>query len=179
MSDTIDSENKMKKISALIADLQDIKERFGDTCVIYDRISWGSNAMWQVEYRKKLHHNTEVEIEEIWREFWFEIIGQDVPLQVKKELADFYFVINEVPKVYDAITGSRLSKIMYPASVVVSEAEASIQRLQQHEREEWYEELVDEIEAEPNRSNDMMQLVGKLSERCSVQWRLKRQEQKA
>ena len=55
---------------------------------------------------------------------WKQIIYKNGKIneeQVMKELADFSFVMKEVPKVYCEITGGFLSKIMYPAEVVLAE----------------------------------------------------------
>ena len=54
--------------------------------------------------------------------FWKPIIYKDGKLdeiQVLKELADFYFVMQEVPKVYCAITNDQLSKLMYDSDTVL------------------------------------------------------------
>jgi methionyl-tRNA formyltransferase len=68
----------------------------------------------------------EKSLEESWK-FWEPIVTKedgslDVE-QVKKELHDFYIAMQEVPKVYCHITGNRLSKILYEASVVISAAD--------------------------------------------------------
>lgn len=66
------------------------------------------------------------EVEESWN-FWKDIIlnpdGSINIEQLKKELSDFYFIMNEVPKVYDSVTGGRMSKISYHASDVIAESE--------------------------------------------------------
>ncbi len=65
--------------------------------------------------------------ETIWQEFWKPICTKEsgeVDLeQIKKELADFYFAMQEVPKVYCHITGNKLSKIMYRAETVIEAAD--------------------------------------------------------
>lgn len=65
-------------------------------------------------------------VNEHW-EFWKPIVeNEDGTInieQVKKELSDFSFVIEQVPKVYCAITGDLLSKCMYDANTVISAAE--------------------------------------------------------
>ncbi len=58
------------------------------------------------------------------KQFWQDIIyknGKIDEKQLMKELEDYYFIINEVPKVYCEITGGLLSKLKYPAEVVLSE----------------------------------------------------------
>jgi hypothetical protein len=63
-------------------------------------------------------------------EFWKDIIYKEGKLdeeQVLKELADFYFMIDQVPKVYCAITGSQLSKPLYFADTVITKFEDWLQ----------------------------------------------------
>lgn len=67
------------------------------------------------------------DVEKVYREFWQEIVAPNGKLdleQVKKELFDFHKILEEVPKVYDNVTGGRLSKPNTPASVIVGEFEA-------------------------------------------------------
>ena len=65
------------------------------------------------------------------REFWKDLIYKDGKLdeeQVLRELEDYYFAINEVPKVYMHITNGKLSKIMYYADTVIAEADDIISK---------------------------------------------------
>jgi hypothetical protein len=66
-------------------------------------------------------------VDELWESFWKPIVtfpeGNINLEQVKKELADFSFIMEQVPKVYCHITGSTLSKIMYPADTVIRVAD--------------------------------------------------------
>jgi len=63
------------------------------------------------------------EIEKVWQEFWKDIVcdenGSINLEQLKKELHDFYTIMQEVPKVYSEITGGMLSYITYPAETVL------------------------------------------------------------
>ena len=63
------------------------------------------------------------DVEKVWQEFWKDIVydeqGNLNVEQIKKELYDFYFVMQEVPKVYCEITGGRLSYVTYPAKTVL------------------------------------------------------------
>jgi hypothetical protein len=81
--------------------------------------------------------------EENWDNFWKDIVtnpdGTVNLEQVKKELSDFLFVMGEVPKVYCHITGDRMSKIMYHADAVITQAD-------DYEQERW-EKQQDEIKA--------------------------------
>ncbi|MBC9913173.1 hypothetical protein [Chitinophaga varians] len=63
----------------------------------------------------------------VFDDFWRDIVcnpdGSLNSEQVKKELADFKFVMDQVPKVYCHVTGGVLSKVMYPAEVVIASAD--------------------------------------------------------
>ena len=63
------------------------------------------------------------EVEKVWQEFWRDIVcdenGNINLEQVKKELCDFHFMMNEVPKVYSEITGGMLSYPTYEAETVL------------------------------------------------------------
>jgi hypothetical protein len=57
--------------------------------------------------------------------------------ELKKNLYDFSFIMEQVPKVYCNITGSKLSKIMYPAETVISVADDYFnERLEEAVKEE-------------------------------------------
>lgn len=55
----------------------------------------------------------EEERNRIWVEFWLPILrgkdGQPNLEAIKNELADYYFMLQEVPKVYSHVTGGRFS----------------------------------------------------------------------
>lgn len=71
-----------------------------------------------------------LDIEAAWT-FWESIVMKDGVLdleQVKRELTDWYFVMGEVGKVYDWVTGGLLSKVTYPAQTVIDAAEENLQR---------------------------------------------------
>ena len=61
--------------------------------------------------------------QEIYDSFWKDIVedknGNINKEQLIKELSDFYFIMEEVPKVYCEFTG--LSKLMYSADTVINE----------------------------------------------------------
>lgn len=64
-------------------------------------------------------------------EFWIGVVYADKQMtaeQVRAELHDYYQLLQEVPKVYDHVTGGRLSKPNYTADVVIGEADAYMQR---------------------------------------------------
>ncbi len=68
-------------------------------------------------------------VDVVFEEFWSLILIDDqgdIDLdQVKKELFDFWQVMQEVPKVYCHITGNQVSKILAKAEVVISLADDS------------------------------------------------------
>jgi len=60
--------------------------------------------------------------EENYQEFWKDIVEPEGKLdleQVKKELSDYHFLLQEVPKVYHKITGC-LSKPNYHSNIILS-----------------------------------------------------------
>jgi hypothetical protein len=74
--------------------------------------------------------NRDLDVEKAW-EFWAPIVMKDGVLdveQVKKELTDWYYVMGQVPKVYCAVTGDLLSKVMYDADTVITAFEDYLTR---------------------------------------------------
>ncbi len=75
-----------------------------------------------------------------WDSFWKDIVTKEdgtIDLeQIKRELADFYYVMNEVPKVYMEITGGELSKIMYTAETVIGLYNQQVEKLIEEALEE-------------------------------------------
>ena len=70
--------------------------------------------------------------EETYNSFWKEIVEKDGVLdldQVKRELHDYHRMLGEVPKVYDHVTGGRISKPNTPASAVIAEHDDEVTRL--------------------------------------------------
>jgi hypothetical protein len=63
------------------------------------------------------------DVEQVYQEFWKDIICDDdgnIDVeQLKKELCDFYVMIQEVPKVYYEVTDGTLSKCLYDAETVL------------------------------------------------------------
>ena len=64
------------------------------------------------------------DVERVYQDFWKEIIcdkdGKVDIEQVKKELCDYYKMLQEVPKVYSEVTGGLLSNPLYDAETVLS-----------------------------------------------------------
>lgn len=73
---------------------------------------------------------TDEEVQKVYDEFWRPIVEPNGVLdfgQVKRELFDFRMMMEEVPKVYDAVTGGRFSKPLTRAQVIIDAAEAHYQ----------------------------------------------------
>jgi hypothetical protein len=74
---------------------------------------------------------SEPEVEQIFDEFWRDIVMPNGVLdldQVKRELFDYHMILGEVPKVYDAVTGGRISKPNTVADAVIGEFESYLER---------------------------------------------------
>jgi hypothetical protein len=85
-------------------------------------------------------------------EFWSKVVYPDgmTAEHVRAELADFNFIIEQLPKVYCHITGDRLSKHMYSADTVIRVAEDHMQELIERaidERRDQGEDLIVTLEA--------------------------------
>lgn len=91
------------------------------------------------------NNKLDAEIESNFENFWKAIIMNEdgsVNLeQVKKELFDFSFVMEQVPKVYCAITNDTLSKINYPAEVVISKYEECLNEAIQEAVQQYREDM--------------------------------------
>lgn len=62
----------------------------------------------------------------VYKEFWQDIVEKDGELDkdaIMRELSDYHHVLQNVPKVYCAVTGNRMSKTTYYADDVISEFE--------------------------------------------------------
>lgn len=79
-----------------------------------------------LKYVKK--HDPEIEmgsddaVEKAWETFWLPLFGGKSPTeqQIKQELAGYYFILVNVPIVYETVTGFKLSKPNYPANTVIA-----------------------------------------------------------
>lgn len=69
-------------------------------------------------------HDRKNSVDEEWKLFWKPIVCKEDGTinieQVKKELHAFSYLMEQIPKVYCHITGSRMSKVFYPAETVIS-----------------------------------------------------------
>lgn len=101
-------------------------------------------------------------IEKTWDEFWKEICCPSGVLdlnQVKKELYDFHYMIEQVPKVYTEITGGRLSKPNYSSDTVISE----FHDVQEEQFKDYLKDETEELEEELSKWKSLAgELVGAL-----------------
>lgn len=77
--------------------------------------------------------------EETYQNFWKLIVEKNGELdleQTKKELHDFHFVMEQVSKVYDTLTGGQLSKPHYYADGVIAEVNHYFGCIRQEEIED-------------------------------------------
>lgn len=78
-------------------------------------------------------------------EFWDEIFSEkDYPFNKEnayKELKDYYFVLEQIPKIYMEITGGTLSKTTYFASSVIQAYNDALER---------YYDKIDDLEYDNN-----------------------------
>lgn len=79
--------------------------------------------------------------EKTWQEFWKPLVCDDNGYpdleQIKKELADYKFLLDNVPKVYDYVTDGKLTKPNYPSEVVISAAADVYSKVLEEERQYW------------------------------------------
>jgi hypothetical protein len=76
---------------------------------------------------------TEEDVNKVWREFWKPIVffaNNELNInQVKRELFDYKMIMEEVSKVYDCLTGGRISKINTNHNAVIDEVENRFRNL--------------------------------------------------
>lgn len=87
------------------------------------------------------------ELKAWWRDIIYNSDGSLNEEAILAELYDFRMVIREVPVVYDAITGGRMSKPNYFARDVLQQHESYLEELITDARREAVEEALAMIEA--------------------------------
>ncbi len=82
-------------------------------------------------------------------EFWNKWVYPEgaMPLDIQNELADFRMVMERVPEVYMHITGGKLSKVEYDASVVIAEADEYQNKIIQEAIDDETEDLKAQLDA--------------------------------
>jgi hypothetical protein len=84
------------------------------------------------------------------KEFWQDIIYNDGRIdeeQVMKELCDYRFVMQQASKVYDHVTGGKLSKIMYKAETIIAEADDLFNKTFEENMDEYLKDKTEELQA--------------------------------
>jgi hypothetical protein len=72
------------------------------------------------------------EVEQLYQDFWSELVETDGrldPAKVKRELYDWYNAMNGIAIVYCELTGSRISKPLTDHLVIIEQIEAHFERL--------------------------------------------------
>lgn len=102
--------------------------------------------------------------EKVYQDYWKDIIEPNGKVdldQVKKELADFYLLIREVPKVYTEITGGKLSYPNYDSNTVIQQYEIHMEYMfEQYYADDYKDEIkslteyVEELEETIERLED-------------------------
>jgi len=91
----------------------------------------------------------ETDYEKSYREFWKNIVEDDGVVnmdQIKRELHDYLFLLENVPKVYCEITGDKLSNPNYDAGTVISAFHEHIKELINEYTEEKFQGNVNDKE---------------------------------
>lgn len=91
-------------------------------------------------------------------EFWDDVFSaEDYPFNKEnayKELKDYYFVLNEIPKIYMEITGGTLSKTTYFAKSVIEAYNDSLDR---------YYDKIDDLEYNNNAYKTCLQEIQEIA----------------
>lgn len=92
-------------------------------------------------------------------EFWDGVFDKDYPFNkenVYKELADYYFFLQQIPKIYYEITGGTLSKTNYFASSVILAYRDNCERCQEKQEQEIknFEKQLQEENAKLKQENE-------------------------
>ena len=79
------------------------------------------------------HDASEAAIETVWHDFWEPLVTNHHGIinkhQLKKELYDFFIMLDEVPKVYMEVTNGHISKPNTKAYEVIQEYEEYMNKL--------------------------------------------------
>lgn len=80
------------------------------------------------------------DVEKCWQDFWAPICSPDGNLdleQIKKELFDYWNLMDGASKVYDHVTGRKVSKILTKPEIVIELADQHYQDIEwEHRRED-------------------------------------------
>lgn len=98
--------------------------------------------------------------EQVYNEFWKDLVEVDGKVdmnKVKAELADYSFILDQVPKVYGHVTGGLLSKPNYPAGTVITQAD-------DHMTQVYEDNVADEINCHLDQKMTLQQVLEELDE---------------
>lgn len=96
-----------------------------------------------------MENQKELTTESVYQDFWKQTIeNEDGSInleQLKKELFDFYILLNDVPKVYEHVTGGSLTKVNTLPEHIIQYADENYREIYQPELdiEEIHELLAD------------------------------------
>jgi hypothetical protein len=81
----------------------------------------------------------DVGVEDCYRDFWAELLSEEPSLEIKRELYDFHGLMEDLPLLFDEITGGMISKPNTAISAVLEEY--------REKRERDIQEAIEEHEA--------------------------------
>lgn len=95
------------------------------------------------KFKPSIDIQAEGAVQKVWDEFWKVLYGGKEPTldEIKEELAGYYFILSEVPKVYEVITGGMMSKPNYTAEDVLKLYHNHVHALAL----ELYQEIFDDV----------------------------------
>lgn len=81
--------------------------------------------------------------DDFWKPFVTDQYGCFIPEAVKNELADYYFLIGQIPAVYDHVTGGRVTNPLFDAYVVTNYADEHVNDTIKFHMQDLYEFIRD------------------------------------
>lgn len=118
-------------------------------------------VLWYLKQQRKYKQELEMRKanEQESDEFWDGVFDKDYPFNkenVYKELADYYFFLQQIPKIYYEITGGTLSKTNYFASSVILAYRDNCERCQEKQEQEIknFEKQLQEENAKLKQENE-------------------------
>ena len=96
------------------------------------------------------------DVDKVYKEFWEELITTNGKLdieKIKKELHDYHFILEQIPKVYSEVTDNKISKPNTYADEIISCFNDYVQELVEQEIEN-NEESLSHLEPQIDALND-------------------------
>lgn len=137
----IQVENKLETLEDLEQECEELKRGIVKQCPICGEQFLSHIGAELFEENAKLKQELEMRKanEQESDEFWNEVFDKDYPFNKEnayKELADYYFFLQQIPKIYYEITGETLSKTNYFASAVILAYRDNCERCQEKQEQE-------------------------------------------